>query len=139
MEQRDYILREIEKIGLILKLIRNILFRKQENLSMPLNSLMEETEGVLLDKLNFKLNVFLNMKEEDSIEYIEGFKGFNANNLEQFAYNLYQIGNFYNDEKAAIYFEKALVLYELTNTKSKTYSANRETIIFEIKAKLEKY
>ena len=52
MEQKDYLLREIEKIG---KMLRK-LFDRKGNLAITLESQMEATKDKLLNEINFDLD-----------------------------------------------------------------------------------
>ena len=133
MEQKDYLLREIEKIGLILSAIKQKLFGGKENLAITLENKIESAKGMLLNGTGFDLYIFLTLNVEDSNEYICSFEGFSVENIEILAEYVSQIG--FSDEfgKFNKYLEKALQLYELCNLKSKTYSLERETNIREIK------
>jgi len=133
MEQKDYLLREIEKIGLIISAIRQRLFGGKENLAITLESQIEAAKSMLLNGTNFDLDKFLALNSEDSNKYICSFEGFSIENIECLAEFFSQIG--FRDEsgKSKIYLEKSLQLYELCNLKSKTYSLERETNIKMIK------
>ena len=133
MEQKDYLLREIEKIGLIISAIRQKLLGGKENLSITLKSHVEAAKGMLLNGTDFDLDKFLNLNIEDSNKYICSFEGFNVENIENLADCISQIGFSDESDKFKKYLEKALQLYELCNLKSKTYSLERETNIKTIK------
>lgn len=130
MERRDYILLEIEKIGLILTAIKQKLFGGKENLSITIEKQMEETKDVLLNELKFDMDKFLALDRDESEQYLSEFKGFNVKNTEQLADVISQIGF---AEKSKKHLEKGLQLYELCNLNSKTYSWGRERKITEIK------
>ena len=51
MEQKDYLLREIEKIGLMINAIRQKLFGGKENLAITLESQIEAAKGMLLNEI----------------------------------------------------------------------------------------
>ena len=133
MEQKDYLLREIEKIGLMINAIRQKLFGGKENLAITLENQVEVAKGMLLNETNFDLDKFLILNIEDSNEYICSFEGFSVENIESLAEYISQIG--FSDESGKFkkYLEKALQLYELCNLKSKTYSFEREANIKVIK------
>ena len=133
MEQKDFLLREIEKIGLILLAIRQKLFGGKENLSITLASQIEAAKGMLLNGTDFDLDKFLNLNIEDSNKYICSFEGFNVENIENLADYISQIGFSDESDKFKKYLEKSLQLYKLCNLKSKTYSFERETKIKTIK------
>ena len=137
MVQRDYLLREIEKIGAIMSAIRHKLFGGKENLSITLEQQVENAKGMLMNETNFDLDNFLDLDIEKSNEYISGFEGFSVKNIELLAECLSQIG--FNDkcDSSRKYLEKALQLYEICNLKSKTYSFERAANVQAIKNALK--
>ena len=137
MEQKDFILREIEKIGLILNAIKQKMWGEEKNLSISIEKQSKELTGQLLDDINFDLNLFMSLKAEESNEYISRFEGFNARNIELLAECIANIGINSKSSHSEDYFKKALQLYELLKSKDKTYSIERETNITIIKNKLK--
>jgi len=133
MEQKDYILREIEKIGLILIAIRQKIFGGQDRLAINLEKQVDDAKGMLLNELNFDLNKLLLLDNEESNKYLIDFEGFNVENIERLAECISQIGFSNKSDRSKKYLEKALQLYELSNLKSKTYSFERERNILTIK------
>ena len=133
MVQRDYILREIEKMGAIINAFRQKIFGGSENLAITLEKQIENSKEMLLNEMNFDFDKFLTLNTEDSNEYISGFEGFSVENIELLADCLSQIGFDDNCDNSKIYLEKSLQLYELCNLKSKTYSFEREANISVIK------
>ena len=133
MEQKDYVLREIEKIGTILNAIRQKIFGGKYNPAITLEMQIENITNMLSDGMNFDLDYFLGINIEDSKEYIALFKGFSVENIELFADCLFQIGSKEQGNDSKKYLEKALHLYELCNLKGKTYSFVREENIKTIK------
>jgi len=129
MQQRDYLLREIEKFGAMLGVILQKICGGKENPAITLEKQVEDTKGMLLNEMNFDLDKFLSLNIEDSNEYICSFEGFNVENIELLAECVSEMG--FNDkcDNSKKYLEKALQLYELCNSKSKTYSLERETKI----------
>jgi hypothetical protein len=132
MEQKDYILREIEKIGAIISAIRQKLFGGKEKLAINTENEVKEAAGMLMDSLNFDLHKFLEFDNEKSIQYLNGFKGFNEDNLEEFSAVMAQIGFSCETNKAKNYLQKALLLYNHINSKTKTFSFERENNIKRI-------
>jgi hypothetical protein len=133
MEQRDYILREIEKIGAILSAIGQKMFGGNNNLAITLETQIENAKRMLLNEANFDLDKFLELNIKESNEYICSFNGFNVENIELLADYIFQTGLNDTCDNSKKYLEKALQLYDLCNLKSKTYSFDRETNIKEIK------
>ena len=130
MEQKDYILREIEKIGLILIAIKQKLFGGKENLAITIEKQMEETKDALLTELKFDIDNFLSLDKAETEQYLAEFEGFNAENTEHLADIISQIGF---AKKSENYLEKALQLYEFCIFSSKTFSLDRERRMEEIR------
>jgi len=135
MEQRDYILREIEKIGLILTAIRRKLFGGKDGADDTLadNEADRQTEmQSLYSELGIDLDKFLLLDTAETDNYLSNIKGMNIENIELLADCFAQMGT--ADESALNnpYSVKALQLYHLCNLKSSTYSFSRERKILMI-------
>ena len=133
MEQRDYLLREIEKIGAIMNAIRQKIFGGKGNLAITLEQQIEATKGMLLNEMNFDLDKFIDLNVEDTNEYLNTFQGFSVENIEILAESISEIGFDNKCNYSQKYLKKALQLYELCGLKSKTFSFERETNINAIK------
>ena len=136
MEQKDYLLREIEKINLIIQAIRQMFYGKKDNLAIQLEHEAEAAKGMLFDELNFDLEKFLLLNLEESVRYLEGFEGFSTENMEQLAELLTEMGRIEKTDQAKKYLEKALQVFEIIKQKTKTFSFEREIKIAEIKGLL---
>lgn len=137
MEQKDYLLREIEKLWAILNALRQKILEGKANSTVAFEEQMENAKAMLLNEVSFDFDKLLNLSAEESSRYIINFEGFNTQNIELLAEYVAEIG--FNDEcdNPKKYLEKALQLYELCNLKSKAYSVERETNIRAIKEGLE--
>ena len=133
MQQRDYLLREIEKIGAIIQTIRQKLLGGTDKLSINIEQQVEEAKGMLLNDLDFDMDKFLALNDEAAFAYINKYPGFTVKNMEALALWLSEIGT---ANHSNIYLEKALFLYEHCNTVSKTFSMERENNIDKIKGAL---
>jgi hypothetical protein len=133
MEQKDYILREIEKIGWVIRAILQKIFGGRDALSVNPEQQMRETKEMLLNEINFDLDAFLLLDLETTGQYLDKFKGFNVENTEGLAECIAQMGFKDQSGKSKCYLEKALQLFELCNLKSKAYSFEREKNIAKIK------
>jgi hypothetical protein len=133
MVQRDYILREIEKIGTIINAFRQKIFGGSGNLAITLENQIENSKEMLINEMNFDFDKFLALNTEALNEYISGFEGFNVENIELLADCLSQRGFDDNCDNSKMYLEKSLQLFELYNLKSKSYSFEREENIRKIK------
>jgi len=132
MEQEDYFLREIEKIGIILRSLINSLTGNNENLAITISNNFETTNEKLINETGFDLTKFLALEEPASGDYISGFKGINTENLELLAKIIFLLGINDKSDKKKILLNKALNLYESCNLADKTYSPDRENKISEI-------
>lgn len=133
MEQKDYLLREIEKIGIIISSFRQKLFGGKENFALSPENQIEDLKGMLSEATNFDLNKFLSMDAEESNEYLISFKEFSIENIELLADCIAQAGFSDGSAGSKENLQKALQLYELCNLKSRTYSFAREDKIVKIK------
>lgn len=133
MEQKDYLMRDVEKIGLIMAAIGGRIFGGKGSLAMSLEMQMNEAKDMLFHGANFDLDIFLDANAEESNAYLSRFNGFDADNLELLADYLYEVGLQNQSDKSKKYLEKALLLFELCNKHGKTYCREREAKIERIK------
>jgi len=129
MEQKDFILREIERLGQVITAIRQKLLGGNNRLAISVEKEVDDAKGMLLAEVEVDFDKLLDLNKEETADYVNSFKGFNAVNIELFAEYMAQIGFNTESDKSKIYLEKALQLYELTNVKSETYSFEREKSI----------
>jgi hypothetical protein len=133
MEQKDYILREIEKIGKIIIAIQQKLCSGEGSSSASIENETIALKAKLLKEVDFDLEKFLQFDSEASNDYLNCFKGFSIENIEILAGFLSQIGFSEKTDQSKKYLEKSLQLYEIINLRSKTFSFDRETKIQAIK------
>ncbi len=134
MEQRDYIEREIEKIGVMLSAILQKIMGKGA-IETPLT--IAEIKNKLQAETGFDLDKYLSLTAQESDGYIDDFRGFNLENSELLAEILAQTGYNEKSDKAKIYLEKALHLYELCDLMSGTYSFARAQQVTLIRSCVE--
>ena len=132
MQQKDYLLREIEKIGLLLKMIFNKIASKEENYALTVEKQFEEEKELLLHETGFNIDVFLLIEESGIEQYISEFDGIRGSNIELLADILKAMGDKTDSAKTKEYLKRALRLYELCNSIDKTFSFDRERKINEI-------
>lgn len=137
MGQEDYFLREVEKIGVLLRALIGRLVSNHENLSVTSEKSFEETAGSLLNEAGFDLTRFLKMTPADASEYISTFKGVNTENMELLADLIFNLGVHQEQGQMTLLLEKSLLLLEMCNENDKTFSFEREAKIGEIKSLLE--
>jgi len=133
MHQKDYLLREIEKIGLLLKMIFNKITGKEENYTLTVGNQFEEEKGLLLHEIGFNIDVFLLIEESGIEQYISKFDGIRDSNIELLADILKVMGEKTDSTIKKEYLKRALKLYELCNSIDKTFSFDRENKISKIK------
>jgi len=136
MEQKDYLMREVEKIGMIISAIGQKIFGGKGNTAITLEEQIKDAKDMLFNGADFDIDKFLNSTIQDSNKYISGFIGFNNDNIELLANYLFQIGLSNKSDNSKKYLEKALQLFELCNFQDKTYSFERESNINSIKNNL---
>jgi len=133
MQQKDYLLREIEKIGLLLKMIFNKIAGKEENYALTIENQFEEEKELLLHEIGFNIDIFLLLEESGIEQYISKFDGIRGSNIELLADILKVMGMKTDSAITKEYLVRALKLYELCNSLDKTFSFDRESKISEIK------
>jgi len=136
MGQEDYLIREIEKIALMLQVILGKLTGNKKNVSVSPEKQFEETKEMLFSDINFDVEKFLKLDEVQSNKYILSLKGNSTDNLEILAEIISQLGLIGNPEYKYVCLRKSLQLYEYCNSADKTYSVERESRIREIREKL---
>ena len=109
MAQEDKIKREIDRIGLVLAKLLNILLHKNNHHEEAINDFVQQTKN----ELDIDLPSFLEMDNNDSLQYLVKEKNFSHEHLRAFANLLYEIaGNTTNQEQERKLKNKALVIYE---------------------------
>ncbi len=136
MQQEDYILREIEKIGTIFHVIRLKLFGGSDNLSITIEKQVD-VMSEMLKEINFDFDKFIALNEKETENYLKKFEGFNLDNIEKFADCLYDMGSNGINKLSEKYLIKALELFQMLNVTSETYSFEREKKILQIKRYLD--
>ncbi|RLD61637.1 MAG: hypothetical protein DRJ01_07550 [Bacteroidetes bacterium] len=133
MEQKDYILREVEKIGVMLQYLLGKM--------MPAKSveekkdISEEINNELFENIGYDIRSLLKIQKKEFNEIFKYNKGFNLENIELLAELLYKISQKkLNNSKEIL--QKSLELYEFVNKAGKTFSFDREKQIDKIKNEL---
>ena len=132
MEQRDLLLREIEKIGMVLKGLLNKIAGNNDNLAIKIEYLIKETRDSIFKVSDFNLIDLIEKEPCDIHANFKNINGFNLENLEILANLLEQLGMNNNSEIQYKLLEKSLLLYEYCKKNDKTYSFERENRIMRI-------
>ncbi len=129
MEQKDYLLREIEKIGLLLRMILNTITSRGENNAIVLENQFEEERELLLHEIGFNINEFILLESSEVEQYISKYSGIRGSNIELLADIIKEFGMKSESNISKACLEKALKLYELCNSLDKTYSIARAKFV----------
>ena len=131
MEQKDYLLREIEKIGILMRALRRKLFGgEKEDLSIAPEWHIKEFSEMLLNDANLDLEKLLSLDQQNTQAYLSGVSGFNVANIGLLAETLAEIGF---EHHSMPFLEKALQLFDICNQLDRTWSPERESHIRKIK------
>ena len=137
IRQNDYILREIEKISIMLQgLLGKMIRRKEEGVI----SNEDEFNGwinTLPEKEMIDLDEILASDKKKLQVLLTETKGFNETNLEMLADLLTNIPLPENHPVKQEYLFKALEIYHLADEKYKTFSFQRNTRMEELRSLLE--
>ena len=136
MEQRDYLLREIEKIGKMLAMMLSKMIAIRDSEITKTEKLFETEKEMLLSEIGFDTEFFLSLEKAQIEPYISGLKGFNAANIELLADLLHELGMMYERTMISEYLQKALDLYERTTALDQPFSEDRFGKITSIKKEL---
>ncbi|MCL3782495.1 hypothetical protein EMN47_19095 [Prolixibacteraceae bacterium JC049] len=127
MAQRDLLLREIEKIGILLRGILGQLKKKKDETESIASDNIENANKVLQEEIGFDLEYFITLDEASVSEYLMKFEGMTTMNTELLAEVIYKSSN----EKK--HLQKALLLLELCEKQDQTFSMERINKMKEIK------
>jgi hypothetical protein len=127
-------MREIEKIGLMLRAILGGLMNIKGNTSLTIENQFEKTSEMLLQEAGLDLKKLLTLDETEAYNYLLQFEGINPENIELLAETMTQFGISETSDRKRMYFQKAIQLYELCAKTDKTFSLERQRKIAEIKS-----
>jgi hypothetical protein len=131
MRQDDYFLRQIDILGRILGKILTDLLKKKS--SGEIMDSVEVTAQALNSELDIDLNSLLLVGNENLVEFLKTEKKFGDQHLEKMAELFFILGQDIKNEKALLYLEKSVTIYEYLNKTSSTYSLDRIHKIDKIK------
>ena len=131
MRQDDYFLRQIDILGRILGKILTELLKKKS--SGEIMDSVEVTAQALKSELDIDLNSLLLVGNENLVEFLKTEKKFGDQHLEKMAELFFILGQDIKNEKALLFLQKSLTIYEYLNKTSSTYSLDRIHKIDKIK------
>lgn len=135
MEQQDWLIRQIEQIGIALAgLLARLLKLKYQAKAFDATEICNKT---LKMELDFDLNEFVDLQSDKAIAYLQN-KKFNNRVLNQFADILLFIGDELNaqeplNSRCKIFYEKCLIILEHLNKTDMLFSFDRNNKIERIK------
>ncbi|MGE5348693.1 MAG: hypothetical protein ACM3NP_05375 [Actinomycetota bacterium] len=138
MEQRDYLLREIEKIGMVIRAIRQKLFGGTDELAVSVETQAETLKEMLLSEAYLDIDVLVALNPAETEKYLASLKGFNTENIELLAKTLTELSINGDSADSRTMLEKALQLYEICNLRDRTFSFEREAAVNQIQEVLQK-
>lgn len=131
MRQDDYFLRQIDILGRILgKILTDLL--KKKGIGEIMDT-VEVTAQALKSELDIDLSSLLLVGNENLVEFLKTEKKFGEQHLEKMAELFFIVGQDLKNEKALLFLEKSLTIYEYLNKTSSTYSLDRIYKIDKIK------
>ena len=131
MRQDDYFLRQIDILGRILgKILTDLLKKKGTGEIMDS---VEVTAQALKSELDIDLNSLLLVNNENLVEFLKTEKKFGDQHLEKMAELFFILGQDIKNEKALLFLQKSVTIYEYLNKTSSTYSLDRIHKIDKIK------
>lgn len=105
--------------------------KSQGSTAISIGEQMKITREMLHDDMNFDLEEFMLLKENELGSYLSEFQGMNTMNREYLADLLKDMGEI-TEVPGKEYLEKALIMYELCKLEDKSFSFDRERKIGEI-------
>lgn len=133
MEQKDYFMREIEKIGGLLRAIIGRMIRRKEDTSISDDTSFSETKDYVIQQSGINLECLATLDNLETAEYLLQFDGLNVENIELLAELFYLSGLAEKELRREMFLKKALQLYEICKSRDITFSFERENKITEIK------
>ena len=123
MEKRDYILREIEKISILIRyLIGKILSAMTV---IEEEEVYEQVDRELKTNLDMDIESILHLRPDQFDNAFKENNGFNLDNLELLANLFYEMAQVHK-EKRKLFLIQSLELYKYISEKSKAFSFDRE-------------
>jgi len=136
MEQKDYILREIEKIGAMLRMFIRRRFEQKETQEEEQETTQDFSE--FCDETGIDLDDINHLDKKDFPGYFNVNKGFNTENIELLADFLVELSKSSVATIPEKLTNKAIELYKYVDEISKTYSIERAAKIQKLEEIVKK-
>lgn len=128
MEQKDYLQRELEKLG---KALAGLLGKLKETTAIPMENEIFQNEFQKV--LGVTLSAMLDMSAE-ALEIFIAHKNLNDSSIEDLALLLYHYMQKYPDQKGHLCVEKIMQLFEISQKRSKSTSLELVLAVNSLKA-----
>ena len=128
MEQRDYLMKQVEMLGIVLgKLLAKLLGMKNTN------DILETANQTFTEEINLNINDLCSI----NIEALLKNEKINNANLEKIADVLYFILTNSDTKEKTLLTKKCLEIYEYLDISEKTYSLERQQKIDKLQKEIE--
>jgi hypothetical protein len=138
MEQKDYILREIEKIGQMLRMLVDKIKQMKSTDSESISEMVDEHLALVSEGMNFDVKGSLMLGEKEFEAYLMRLPGTSVPNLEMLADLLFELGTGSSQPRRSDCLKSALRIYEATRKLDRVFSITREEKIYEIRSLLSR-
>lgn len=135
MEQRDYILREIDKIGVVVRAILGKIRGKEIQFGEQNESVLHHS-SFLSEELKMDIESVVKAPIEQVKELLSLEKGFDSENIELLADMLSELSVVSPPEDEIILQKRALDLYAYSIEIDKTFSVERSQKVDDLSSKL---
>ncbi len=131
MEQRDYLKRQIDQLGIVLgKIAANLLGIKNQG---QISSGIEIANQMFKEELDIDIEELIHFPEDNFIHILQAEKGFNDQNLEKLTdILLFIAANEPNQDQTSLY-KKCLILHAYLEKVENIYSLDRQWKIEQLK------
>ena len=136
MEQKDYILREIEKIGQMLRMLVEKIKRMKSTDTEVFAQQVNEQLDQVAEGMGFELKKSLTLGETELEAYLLNLAGYSVPNLELLADLLFEVGDGSEEPHRSDCLRSALRIYETARKLDRTFSITREEKIHETRSLL---
>ena len=136
MEQKDYLLREIEKIRIVLEAMLKKIKGGDSDIG-PLNENFDQVNKLFITDTRVNLNTLLESGNNQFDNIFKKENGYDETNIEQFADILTEMANKAEGNLKDQLNQKALETYEYVDTLSNSFSFGRKMKMDALKKELE--
>lgn len=137
MEQKDYLLREIEKIGLMISMLLEKIRHKEGKEEATYEEQENEVSGWLKKEMGFEIADFNSLPDSEEEPYLRGLHGFSSPNLELLGDLLMAMGIEAGGSSGSPYLKGARKIFTRIELLDRSYSIERQEKIEKLDTLLE--